>query len=117
MYIYHPRWNLSLRCSVADTGEYKVVAKSSLGEATTYATVVVNCEWSTLLIFWGELIYTLDAILALTQVLYDIYVKWQIALVSFNVVLMSNVLIQSQSSKSHLSAICDTWVHANSLRK
>ncbi|XP_053467554.1 myomesin-3 [Ictalurus furcatus] len=32
------------RCSVADTGEYKVVAKSSLGEATTYATVVVNSK-------------------------------------------------------------------------
>ncbi|KAK3540907.1 hypothetical protein QTP86_004171 [Hemibagrus guttatus] len=32
------------RCSAADAGEYKVVAKSSLGEATTYAILVVNCE-------------------------------------------------------------------------
>ncbi|XP_036414255.1 myomesin-3 [Colossoma macropomum] len=30
------------RCSAADAGEYKVVAKSSLGEATTFATLVVN---------------------------------------------------------------------------
>ncbi|XP_060717862.1 myomesin-3 [Tachysurus vachellii] len=30
------------RCSAADAGEYKVVAKSSLGEATTYATLTVN---------------------------------------------------------------------------
>ncbi|XP_060756301.1 myomesin-3 [Neoarius graeffei] len=32
------------RCSAADAGEYKVVAKSSLGEATTYATLVVNLK-------------------------------------------------------------------------
>ncbi|KAJ8289219.1 hypothetical protein COCON_G00018780 [Conger conger] len=31
------------RCSVEDGGEYKAVAKSSLGEATTYATLLVNC--------------------------------------------------------------------------
>ncbi|XP_062842071.1 myomesin-3 [Trichomycterus rosablanca] len=30
------------RCSSADAGEYKVVARSSLGEATTFATLVVN---------------------------------------------------------------------------
>ncbi|KAM9436580.1 myomesin-3 [Clarias gariepinus] len=32
------------RCTATDAGEYKVVAKSSLGEATTYATVVVNSK-------------------------------------------------------------------------
>uniref|UniRef100_A0A4W5MLC7 Myomesin 3 n=1 Tax=Hucho hucho TaxID=62062 RepID=A0A4W5MLC7_9TELE len=35
------------RCSVEDAGEYKVVAKSSLGEATTIATLVVNCKTHT----------------------------------------------------------------------
>lgn len=30
------------RCSPEDAGEYKVVAKSSLGEATTFGTLVVN---------------------------------------------------------------------------
>ncbi|XP_076868595.1 myomesin-3 [Brachyhypopomus gauderio] len=30
------------RCSTADGGEYKVVARSCLGEATTFATLVVN---------------------------------------------------------------------------
>ncbi|XP_030015067.1 myomesin-3 [Sphaeramia orbicularis] len=30
------------RCTPEDAGEYKVVAKSTLGEATTFATVVVN---------------------------------------------------------------------------
>ncbi|XP_008429299.1 myomesin-3 [Poecilia reticulata] len=47
-------WNYSLqqnfglslleirRCSPADAGEYKVVAKSALGEATTFGTLVVN---------------------------------------------------------------------------
>ncbi|XP_055759477.1 myomesin-3 isoform X1 [Salvelinus fontinalis] len=51
---YGQAWNYSLkqkfglntleirRCSVEDAGEYKVVAKSSLGEATTIATLVVN---------------------------------------------------------------------------
>lgn len=34
------------RCSPADAGEYKVVAKSALGEATTFGTLVVNCELS-----------------------------------------------------------------------
>lgn len=34
-----------LRCCPDDAGEYKVVAKSPLGEATTFGTLVVNCEW------------------------------------------------------------------------
>lgn len=33
------------RCSPDDAGEYKVVAKSLLGEAVTFGTLVVNCEW------------------------------------------------------------------------
>lgn len=32
------------RCSPDDAGKYKVVAKSALGQATTFATLVVNCE-------------------------------------------------------------------------
>ncbi|KAK1806390.1 hypothetical protein P4O66_004908, partial [Electrophorus voltai] len=32
------------RCSPADAGEYKVVARSCLGEASTFATLAVNCE-------------------------------------------------------------------------
>lgn len=32
------------RCSPDDAGEYKVVAKSPLGEAMTFGTLVVNCE-------------------------------------------------------------------------
>lgn len=39
------------RCSPSDGGEYKAVAKSRLGEATTFATVVVNCEYSFIVIF------------------------------------------------------------------
>lgn len=44
IYIYISQCDLFLRCNAADAGEYKVVAKSSLGEATTYATLVVNGE-------------------------------------------------------------------------
>lgn len=33
-----------LRCSLGDAGEYKVIARSPLGEAVTFATLVVNCE-------------------------------------------------------------------------
>lgn len=33
------------RCSPDDAGEYKVVAKSLLGKAVTFGTLVVNCEW------------------------------------------------------------------------
>lgn len=32
------------RCSAEDAGEYKVIAKSSLGEATSCARLIVNCE-------------------------------------------------------------------------
>lgn len=31
-------------CSPGDAGEYTVTAKSPLGEATTFATLIVNCE-------------------------------------------------------------------------
>lgn len=31
-------------CSPGDAGEYRVTAKSPLGEATTFATLIVNCE-------------------------------------------------------------------------
>ncbi|KAG9337127.1 hypothetical protein JZ751_029718 [Albula glossodonta] len=66
--MFHHPWNYKLRqtfglsvleirrCSVEDAGEYTAVAKSSLGEATTFATLVVNsyqgaeagleCSWS-----------------------------------------------------------------------
>lgn len=33
-----------IRCSPDDAGVYKAVAKSPLGEAMTFATLVVNCE-------------------------------------------------------------------------
>lgn len=36
------------RCSPDDAGEYKVVAKSPLGEAMTFGTLVVNCEYFTI---------------------------------------------------------------------
>lgn len=36
--------SLILRCSPDDAGEYKVIAKSPLGEALTFGMLVVNCE-------------------------------------------------------------------------
>ncbi|KAL4657592.1 myomesin-3 [Arapaima gigas] len=54
---FHQPWNYKLkqtyglncleirRTSVEDAGEYKVVARSPLGEATTFATLLVNCEF------------------------------------------------------------------------
>lgn len=69
MYIPTP-CDLFFRCSAADAGKYKVVAKSSLGEATTYATLLVNCESSIYVTdFSGANLYSLDGILKLNQVI------------------------------------------------
>ncbi|XP_015230877.1 PREDICTED: myomesin-3-like [Cyprinodon variegatus] len=51
-YSLQEKFGLSLleirRCSPEDAGEYKVVAKSSLGEASTFGTLVVNsCQGAT----------------------------------------------------------------------
>lgn len=42
---FHPCMNaFVVRVSSDDAGEYKVIARSPLGEAMSYGVLVVNCE-------------------------------------------------------------------------